>query len=89
MSDPTLNAANAGTDGAPAEIVDTPPRVVNEPQIPPVVVQRASGSEALILRLLEDPPSENTIKLMNFLWTHWGIKQWEDIALFTLKDVQE
>ena len=89
MTDPTATNAANGTNGIPAEIAETPPRVLTEPQIPSVVVQQASGTEALILQLLEDPPTEATIKLMNFMWTHWGIKQWEDIALFTPKDVQE
>ena len=77
------------TDGAPVEILDTLPRARDKPQIPTEVVQRPSNAELPILNLLEDPPLATTITVMNSLWKHWDIKDWEELALFYLKDVLE
>ena len=90
MSPPTEMNAAPGADGNPAQIAATPSRSQREPPIPTKIVQTTPlGTEALILNLLEDPPSAKTIEVMNALWTTWGITGWDELALFLRKDVDE
>ena len=64
-----------GITGNPAEIAETPQRRDSEPPIANIEMSRTSGMEALVLALIEDPPSQHTIEVMNALWTKWGITQ--------------
>ena len=74
----------------PAVVADTPKR--SPPDITTELteeIQVSGGSEAQILRLLEEPTSAATITAWNELIQFFGVSQWRDLEVFDRNDVSE